>query len=203
MQQNAARLRLLLDEEAEWRAGGDLSPAGEPAIRAHLRLAAEALAATAGPATRDGLDALARDAGETFRDAEDEIAEELELLEDAAAHELDLQFGADQAGADPSVLSMTERRLRVTAWSRFFLRRVGHAVGDSTFAEAALGWMGNRQAQLANTIFAMDRRAKQVEIARRGPDAVDDLELVNRIGQAAMLQAETRFLVEAICATLR
>jgi hypothetical protein len=48
----------------------------------------------------------------------------------------------------------------------------------------------------------MDRRAKEGEIVRRGPDAVDDPDVVNRFGQAAMLQAHMRFLVEAIAATL-
>ncbi len=47
----------------------------------------------------------------------------------------------------------------------------------------------------------MDRRAKEAEIARRGPQAVDDAALVNQIGQAAMLQAHVRFLVEAIATT--
>ena len=62
--------------------------------------------------------------------------------------------------------------------------------------------MAERQTQLADTIFAMDRRAKEAEIARGGPDAVADPAVVNRIGQAAMLQAHTRFLVEALAATM-
>jgi hypothetical protein len=53
--------------------------------------------------------------------------------------------------------------------------------------------MGERQVQLADTIFAMDRAAKEGEIARGGPDAVARSEVVNRIGQAAMVQAHTRF----------
>ncbi len=62
--------------------------------------------------------------------------------------------------------------------------------------------MGERQTQLADTIFAMDRRAKEGEIARGGPDAVASPEVVNRIGQAAMLHAHTRFLVEGLAANL-
>ena len=62
--------------------------------------------------------------------------------------------------------------------------------------------MGERQTQLADTIFAMDRRAKEGEMARGGPDAVANPEVVNRIGQAAMLQAHTRFLVEALAENL-
>ena len=62
--------------------------------------------------------------------------------------------------------------------------------------------MGERQDQLADTIFAMDRRAKQAEIERGGPDAVAGAETVNRIGQAATVQAHTRFLVEGLAAGL-
>lgn len=200
MQQNGSRLHALLNEEAA--GNGDHSPSGEAAIRAHLRLVAEALAATAGPATRAGLEDLAVAMPERLDASRDELDAELELLADAAAHELDLQFGTAQASTDPSVREVTERRLRVQAWTRVFLRRVGEAVGDGDVAGAALEWMGARQDDLAGLIFAMDRRAKEGEIARRGPDAVDDPDAVNRIGQAAMLQANIRFLVEAIAATL-
>ena len=199
MQQNGSRLRVLLDDEGD--GAHDLSPAGEAAIRAHLRLVSEALAATAGPATREGLEDLAVALPDRFDD-EAGLDGELELLQDAAAHELDLQFGAERAGSDPMLRETIERRLRVQAWSRFFLRLVGEAADDDGFADAALTWMGDHQTQLAETIFSMDRRAKEAEIARRGPRAVDDAALVNQIGQAAMLQAHVRFLVEAVSATL-
>ena len=200
MQQNGGRLRTLLDDEA----GGadDLSPAGEAAIRAHLRLVGEALAATAGPATRDGLEDLAQTLPDRFTEDAGGLDHELELLEDAAAHELDLQFGAEATAHDPAMREMIERRLRVQAWSRFFVRLVGDAVENDDFADAAFAWMGEHQTELATTIFSMDRRAKEAEIARRGPQAVDDAALVNQIGQAAMLQAHVRFLVEAIAMTL-
>lgn len=200
MQQNAGRLRGLLDEEAEGQ--DDLSPAGDAAVRAHLRLVCEALAATAGPAHRTAFEELAETLPGRFDGGEDELAGDLELLGDAAAHELHLQFGTGQTGDDPLVRDVTERRLRVQAWTRFFLRRVGEAAGDDRFAATTLEWMGERQTHLAHTIFTMDRRAKEGEIARRGPEAVDDPVLVNQIGQAAMLQAHMRFLVEAVAATL-
>ena len=201
MQQNGRRLRDLLDIEA--LDADDLSPTSEAAIRAHLRLVSEALAATAGPATRDGLEELAETLPERFVDRADELERELELLEDAAAHELDLQFGAQRTADDPTMREVIERRLRVQAWSRFFLRRVGEAAGDERLADGALAWMGEHQTDLATTIFSMDRRAKEAEIARHGPQAVDDLARVNQIGQAAMLQAHMRFLVEAIVVTLK
>jgi hypothetical protein len=62
--------------------------------------------------------------------------------------------------------------------------------------------MAGHQDQLADTIFAMDRRAKQAELDRGGPDAIASAEVVNRIGQAATIQAHTRFLVEALAARL-
>ena len=199
MQQNGSRLRVLLDDEGD--GAHDLSPAGEAAIRAHLRLVSEALAATAGPARREGLEDLAVALPDRFDD-EAGLDGELELLEDAAAHELNLQFGAERAGSDPMLRETIERRLRVQAWSRFFLRLVEEAADDDSFADAALTWMGDHQTQLAETIFSMDRRAKEAEIARSGPQAVDDPALVNQIGQAAMLQAHVRFLVEAIAVTM-
>ena len=200
MQQNAGRLRALLDDESE--GADDLSPAGEAAIRAHLRLVSEALAATAGPATREGLEDLAVTLPDRFDVDEAGFDGELQLLKDATAHELNLQFGTERAGGDPMLRETIGRRLRVQAWSRFFLRLVGEAAGDVDFADAALTWMGDHQTQLAETIFSMDRRAKEAEIARHGPDAVDDPALVNRIGQAAMLQAHVRFLIEAVAVTL-
>ncbi|MGB1711370.1 MAG: hypothetical protein ACPHP1_02215 [Miltoncostaeaceae bacterium] len=49
----------------------------------------------------------------------------------------------------------------------------------------------------------MDRRAKEAERARGGEDAISDPAVVNRIGQAAALQGNVRFLVEAIAATAK
>lgn len=199
MQQNSARLRTLLEAEAAGE--GDLSPAGEPAIRAHLRLVSEALAATAGPATRDGLEQLALELPNLFTEREAEIADQMARQAEAAEHELDRQFGVDRAPDDPSVRGMADRRMRVDGWLRLFLRWAGQAIDDDGFAPAALAWMDAHQTDLANTIFAMDRRAKEAEIARSGEAAVDDPVIVNRIGQAAMLQAHTRFVVEACAAT--
>ena len=199
MQQNAARLRALLEAEAEGES--DLAPAGEPAIRGHLRLVSEALAATAGPATRAGLEQLALELPNFFSERDAEIADQMARQADAGDHELDRQFGVDRATDDPSVRGMADRKMRVDGWSRLFLRWVGEAIGDDGFAAAAVGWMDAHQTDLANTIFAMDRRAKEAEIARTGLTAVDDPVIVNRIGQAAMLQANTRFLVEACAAT--
>ena len=199
MQQHSARLRVLLEAEADGES--DLSPAGEPAIRGHLRLVSEALAVTAGPATRGGLEQLALDLPNWFTERDGEIADQMARQAAAAEHELDRQFGTDRPTDDPSVQGMADRRMRVDGWLRLFLRWVGESIGDDGFASVAVAWMDDHQTDLANTIFAMDRRAKEAEIARTGETAVDDPVVVNRIGQAAMLQAHTRFLVEACAAT--
>lgn len=205
MQSNGARLRGLLADEAARAVeeGGepDLSPAGDAAVRAHLRFVSEALAASAGPGDdslarfADGLPAHFAAAASRGLDAE------LELVGDATAFELQLQFGAESAD-DRSLIATVERRLRLAAWTRVFLAALDETRPQAPVGPATLAWMNDRQVRLADTIFAMDRRAKEAEIARRGPSAVDDQDVVNRIGQAAMLQASTRFLVEALAQAL-
>jgi hypothetical protein len=171
-------------------------------VRAHLRLVAEALAATSAPAARERLEAFSAELPTLFEASEPRLDDELQRVGEATAFELGLQFG-DSASDDPSVRSMVDRRVRIAAWTRVFLEGIDETrPPPSPVAGAVLEWMGDRQTQLADTIFAMDRRAKEGEMARGGPDAVANPEVVNRIGQAAMLQAHTRFLVEALAETL-
>jgi hypothetical protein len=196
MQTNPGRLRALLDAEAS--GSDDLSPAGDPAIRAHLGFVAEALAANAAPAAAAALDAFAATLPAELDAREGRVDEELTRIGEATAVELDLQFG-DEAADDPGIRAMVDRRMRIAAWTRVFLGALDDArPGHPPVREGALAWMGERQTQLADTIFAMDRGAKEAEMARGGADAVANPEVVNRIGQAAMLQAHTRFLVEAL-----
>lgn len=171
-------------------------------MRAHLRLVAEALAAVAAPAARERLEAFAQGLPALLEASEPRLDDELQRVGEATDFELGLQFG-DSASDDPSVRAMIERRVRIAAWTRVFLDGLDEArLPDPPVAGAVLEWMGDRQAQLADTIFTMDRRAKEGEMARGGPDAVASPEVVNRIGQAAMLQAHTRFLLEALAETL-
>ncbi len=198
MQSDPGRLRELLDREA--RGGGDLAPAGDPAVRAHLGFVAEALAANAAPAAAAALEAFAAELPAILATREDAVDAEMGRVGEAHAFEVDLQFGAE-AQDDPGMRAMLDRRVRVAAWTRVFLTSLDEArTGQRPIADAVLAWMGERQVQLADTIFAMDRRAKQGEIDRGGPDAVASPDVVNRIGQAAMLQAHTRFLVEGLAA---
>jgi hypothetical protein len=196
MQANPSRLRGLLDEEAA-RGGDDLSPAGDPAIVAHLRFVAEALAANAAPGSRADAEAFATSAGERLRDSE-LLDGEIELVGEAHAFEVSRQFGMD-AGEDPAMRAVIERRVRMSAWLRVFLRELDRAgvVGPGV-VPSALTWMADNQVRLADTIFAMDRAAKRAELERGGPDAIAATDAVNRIGQAATVQAHVRFLVEAV-----
>jgi hypothetical protein len=200
MQAHPDRLRTLLGEEAA--GSDDLAPAGDPAVRAHLRLVAEALAAAAAPSARERLETFAAELPALLEASEPRLDDELQRVGEATAFELGLQFG-DSASEDPSVRSMVDRRVRIAAWTRVFLDGLDEArLPAAPVAGAVLEWMGDRQTQLADTIFAVDRRAKEGEMARGGPDAVASPEVVNRIGQAAMLQAHSRFLVEALAESL-
>jgi hypothetical protein len=171
-------------------------------VRAHLRLVAEALAESAAPGSREDLEAFAAGLPALLAASEPRLGDELQRVGEATAFELGLQFG-DSASEDPGVLSMVDRRIRIAAWTRVFLDGLDEArLPAAPVAGDVLAWMGHRQTQLADLIFAMDRRAKEGEMARGGPDAVASPEVVNRIGQAAMLQAHTRFLVEALAENL-
>ena len=163
---------------------------------------AEALAASAAPASRERLEAFAAGLPDLLEASEPQLDDELQQVGEATAFELGLQFG-DSASEDPSVRAMVDRRVRIAAWLRVFLDGLDEARRPATpVAASVLVWMGSRQTQLADTIFSMDRRAKEGEMARGGPDAVASPEVVNRIGQAAVLQAHTRFLVEALAEAL-
>lgn len=200
MQANPQRLRTLLDEEAT--GSEDLGPAGDPAVRAHLRFVAEGLAAVAAPAGRAALEGFAAGLPALLAEREAQVDEEMRRVGEAHAFEVDLQFG-EEAAEDPSVHAMVDRRVRIAAWTRVFLDGLDAARAPAApVAAATLEWMAARQTLLADTIFAMDRRAKEREIARGGPDAVASPEVVNRIGQAAMVQAHSRFLVEGLAETL-
>jgi len=200
MQAHPDRLRALLNEEAG--PVEEAGPADDAAIRAHLRFVAEALAGTARGDRRGRLAGLAERL-RTDPAGSDELDTALELVGGATAHELRLQFGASVAD-DPSMRETVERRVRIGAWHRVFLRALEDALGpDGLDGDQTLAWMADHQVLLADTIFAMDRRAKQMELARGGPDAIADVKVVNRIGQAAVVQAHTRFLVDALEATLQ
>lgn len=197
MQQNGNRLRQILAEEAE--TAEDLSPAGDAAILAHLRFVAELLAANA---VGDVAEPLARFCADLSDRLVDLVETEIDRVSDAMAIEADIQFGPS-AGEDPGLQPHLDRTVRIEGWTRAFLRLLDEYLpADRAVADDTGAWMRDNQVKLANVIFAMDRTAKQAELARGGPDAIAGAEAVNRIGQAVVLQARTRFLVEALADTL-
>lgn len=198
MQTNPDRLHGLLDEEAAG-AGDDLSPTGDAAIRAHLRFVAEALAANAAPGAREAAEDFARRLPDLLA-GDSRVEQELRAVGEAHAFEVERQFGGD-AGTDPNMRSMIDRRVRIGAWLRAFLLEIDDArVMPEPIAPRAFEWMAAHQQRLGDTIFAMDRAAKQAEMQRHGAEVVDDPAVVRRIGRAAMVQGHMRFLVEAITA---
>ncbi len=199
MQTGNPRLRALMGEEAA--AAEDLSPAGDAAVRAQLRFVAEALAANAGPGRADALRALSEGLPARLDAAGPRLAELEALLGEAVAFEVGKQFG-DEASGDPGLTETLDRRVRVGAWLRWFLECIDDALPGRNVSGTAATWLNDNQVRLADTIFAMDRAAKRAEIDRGGPDAVANPDVVNRIGQAAMLQGHIRILVEAIAVSL-
>jgi len=200
MQANPARLRYRLDTAAA--GGGDLSPMGDPSIVAHLAFVADAVAATAAPGHEEELRVFAAGAMDDLWRARERAEENMVAVGEAHALEARLQFG-DGAGADPANREVVDRRVRVIGWTFLFLDELQEATGDSGLADRARDWMTAHPGVLADTIFTMDRRAKEAERARGGEDAISDPAVVNRIGQAAALQGNVRFLVEAIAATAK
>jgi hypothetical protein len=200
MQSHHARLRELVDEEA----GGsdDRSPAGDPAIRAHLRFVAEALAANAGPGQAAELEDFAEHLDVCMQAAEDSMGDVLEQLEDATAFEAESQFGGAVAD-DQAFVAVLERRLRVDAAIQTFLEALDRARPDrAPIRQPTLDWWKANARRLAHTIFSLDRGAKQALLDRGDTDAVADPEIVNQLGQAAMLQGHIKFLVEALAQNL-
>lgn len=200
MQTNAPRLRTLMAEEAART--DEVSPSGDAAVRAQLRFVAEALAANAAPGAKAEMDAFRDALSGRLRSSDAALQRHIDVLGQATVFEAEKQFGSE-SHEDPGFVDTLERRVRVNAWLRLFLDLLdGARPGRPPVSAPALTWMTANQVYLADTIFSMDRRAKQLEMSRGGPDAVANPAVVNRIGQATMLQSHVRFLVEAIARSL-
>lgn len=200
MQTHHARLLELVDEESAGT--DDISPAGDAAIRAHLRFVAEALAANAGPGQAAELEDFAEHLDQRMDVAAASMGDVLEQLEDATAFEAESQFG-DGVAADEAFVGVLERRLRVDAAIQTFLEALDQARPDrAPIRQPTLVWWKANARRLAHTIFSLDRGAKQALLDRGERDVVADPEVVNQLGQAAMLQGHVKFLVEALAQNL-
>ena len=187
----------LLDEEA--RGAGTWAP---PATRPCAPTCAwsPSLAATR-PGPAPALEGFARDLPGLLAAREDRVDEEMRRVGEAHA------FEAGSSSARAGRRSGHARAARPAgAGGRVdpvFLAALDEA-GPPPPRRPPRCWSGwpITRTQLADTIFAMDRGAKQAEIDRGGPDAIASPEVVNRIGQAATVQAHARFLVEGLAARL-
>jgi hypothetical protein len=198
MREHGELLRRYVAAEAD----GDDAPAGDPAVRAHLRFAAAAIEATAAPPLAEALAGLTDELPDWFEDQRELYDRHLDVGEGAIALEEHLQFGA-LPGTDPSLDAALHRRLRIGGWVRLTLLSVEVRLGPPAdgLAAEALAWIGARQRDLSRLILALDREAKARAAQRAGRGAAD-LALQDEIGQAATVQAHVRMMVEALAATV-
>jgi len=198
MREHGETLRRLVSEEA----GDDAAPAGDPAIRAHLRFAVAALEATAAPEPAEALAGLADELPDWFGEQRELYDHHLDTGEGAIALEEHLQFGT-RPGTDPSLDAALHRRLRIGGWIRLTLLAIELRLGPPADGVAAqsLDWLGEHQRDLSRLILTLDRRAK-ADAARRQGGGATDLAIQDEIGQAATVQAHVRMMVEALAASV-
>lgn len=199
MREHGAELRRLVAEEIA-ESGGDDAPAGDPAIRGHLRFLALALENTLDEPWRGLIAGFSEDLGPWFAEGADLFDSHLATGEGAMLLETHLQFNT-QPGIDPSLDVAIERRLRLTGWTRIFLLGIeGHLgpAGDGV-AERVLAWMDGRQRELGRTVVSMDAQARHV--AGKAGDALTAGQR-DQLGQIVVVQAYTRHLAEGVHATL-
>ncbi|MBM3665134.1 MAG: hypothetical protein FJW92_05015, partial [Actinobacteria bacterium] len=157
MQAHPARLRELLREEDPDDA--EESPAADPAVCAHLRLAAEGLTAGIDPALADRVDGMADDLDEWFAADAEVFDRQVELGRGAIALEEHLLYGAD-GETEPAIHAALQRRVRLGAWNRLFLRCLESRLGPEYdgLTESALQWSKDHERDLAATILQMHHR---------------------------------------------
>jgi hypothetical protein len=199
MQAHAELLRTLLEEEAEGE--GDPGPAGDAAIRAHLRFLAAALEETAPVSLAYALSGLFEELPEWFVDARPLYEEHLARAAGAIALEEHLQFRTSP-GTDPSLDASLDRRARLGAWTRLFLLAVEERLGPGAdgLTEAALAWMAANQRTLMGYVMALDRRGRRTVSDRMGELA--DRATLDDAGLAAVVQGHLRLLADALAVTL-
>jgi hypothetical protein len=203
MREHGAILLEMVNEEPRGSLDDDEGPAGDPAVRAHLRFLAAALEATAAPEVARALDGFADELPGWFAEHRDLYEEHLDAGAGAIALEEHLQFGA-QPGSDPSLDVALRRRLRIGGWIRLFVLGLELRMGPQAdgLAAQALAAMGERQRDLGRLIVALDRRARLDAARRAGREASADPAILDEIGQAAAVQGHVRTLAEALAATL-
>lgn len=200
MREHGDELRALVADE--YARDGDDAPGGDGAVRAHLRFAAAALAATGPDGLREPLAAFAEDLPEWFAESRDLYEDHLDTGHGAIALEQHLQFGTEP-GRDPSLDAGLHRRLRIGGWIRVFLHGLEQRLGPGAdgLAQEVLDGLGARHRELSRLILALDREAKAAA-RRAGGGLAADLDTQDAIGQAATVQGHVRTLVEELAPAL-
>jgi hypothetical protein len=203
MSDNRERLGPLLGDE-ERLPDGEQAPADDAAIRAGLRLVAEALAAVAASPVRAGLDGLGDDLPDWFADGRELFDEHMTLAAGAMALEEHLQHGTSP-GADPSLDAGLDRRMRLWGWIRLFLLALETRLGPRAdgLAETVLAAMAAQGRRLAGVILVLERRARLAAAERAGGRVPTDPATLDEIGQAAVVQGYLRLLVENLAPAIR
>lgn len=194
MQANPERLRELLREEDP--DDTQESPAADPAVRAHLRLAAEGLMAGIAPGLADRVAGMA-DALDDWFEADHEVFDhQIELGRGAIALEEHLLYGAS-GETEPAIHAALERRVRLGAWSRVFLRCLEARLGPEYdgLTETALDWSKARERDLAATILQMHHR--QVQGMQAALGRAITAEERDQSSQLAAVTGHVRHTVEA------
>ena len=200
MQANPARLRELLREEDPDDA--EQSPAADAAVRAHLRFAAEGLMAGIDPDLAGRVDGMGDDLDEWFAGDAEVFEQQVELGRGAIALEEHLLYGAD-GETEPDIHAALQRRVRLGAWNRLFLRCLESRLGPEYdgLTEQALQWAKEHERDLATQILQMHQRhIVALEKATGHPATADERE---QSSQAAAVTGYARRAVEAAAHALQ
>ena len=103
---------------------------------------------------------------------------------------------------DPSLDAGLDRRVRISGWVQLFLVQLEERLGPAGdgLAAAVTAELDRRHRDLARLIFSLDRQAKE-HLRARLP-GTPTAEALDEVGQAAVVQAHARMLVEAIATAL-
>ncbi|MGE0026047.1 MAG: hypothetical protein AB7O78_11145 [Thermoleophilia bacterium] len=195
MSDHGARLRELVAEE---QAGErELAPADDPTIRAHLRYAAEGIAATAPEPLATGLAGFSEALPEWFTESQPLYEDHLAAGVGAIALEEHLQFGT-RPGVDPSLDAALHFRLRITAWVRIFLIGIERWLGPAAdgLSEEVLEEIRGRSGDLGRMILSFGTAARTA--ARGATGGPVDIGTQDEIGQVAAVQGHVRIMLEAL-----
>ena len=203
MSDNRERLGPLLGDE-ERLPDGEPAPADDAAIRAGLRLVAEALAAVAASPVRADLDGFGDDLPDWFAEGRALFDEHMTLAAGAMALEEHLQHRT-RPGADPSLDAGLDRRMRLWGWIRLFLLALETRLGPRAdgLAETVLAATADQGRRLAGVILVLERRARLAAAERAGGRVPTDPATLDEIGQAAVVQGYLRLLVENLAPAIR